>query len=468
MADRCPWRDPHHGFRGVDARAVSELDRAAPEKFHAEAVRARGPEVPHVRPGEQNSVDILADRNRAPGRRIEVREKRADTRRTRVEAAQIPLRLCGVGLFESEVSVRVELDRRVALSKEGKRETQVLRRRVIVAQRDVGAALTAKHGRARDDAVARYPRRLEAEGHAGQVERARFEKQCPIVLEDSNVPHIRRRNGALRRRKGSGRAPIHAPLAQQALVVQPPGEGIPLAFGARAADEFTGSLGAIALAQSRGRKQYTTQEQCGRHDRPPPHRIALRLDSSRPSRPNAWIALTLSDYECRKVCYRWRKFFFPLRRNKGRGLVITQFRRSGDCQVGAALRGRPQVRAIIGRPGRPHRLAPRRRRFFKASDCCFGHQILQPFTAPPWKNFSGVITPSRLNTRPSFRTKRTARRASRGFPATAKSPQRRTARLRAIGSASQFMQPLASFWRETSPAGATQESPGRKPWEQGQ
>ena len=139
--------------------------------------------------------------------------------------------------------------------------------------------------------------------------------------------------------------------------------------------------------------------------------------------------------------------FFPLRRNKGRGLVVTQFRRSGDCQVGAALRGRPQVRAIIGRPGRPHRLAPRRRRFFKASDCCFGHQILQPFTGPPWKNFSGVITPSRLNTRPSFRTKRTARRASRGFPATAKSPQRRTARLRAIGSASQFMQPLARSLR---------------------
>src|SRR5438046_9787403 len=27
---------------------------------------------------------------------------------------------------------------------------------------------------------------------------------------------------------------------------------------------------------------------------------------------------------------------------------------------------------------------------------------------------------------------------------------------------------LASFWRETSPAGATQESPGRKPWEQAQ
>jgi len=27
---------------------------------------------------------------------------------------------------------------------------------------------------------------------------------------------------------------------------------------------------------------------------------------------------------------------------------------------------------------------------------------------------------------------------------------------------------LASFWCETSPAGATQESPGRKPWEQGQ
>jgi len=25
-----------------------------------------------------------------------------------------------------------------------------------------------------------------------------------------------------------------------------------------------------------------------------------------------------------------------------------------------------------------------------------------------------------------------------------------------------------SFWRETSPAGATQESPGRKPWEQAQ
>ena len=27
---------------------------------------------------------------------------------------------------------------------------------------------------------------------------------------------------------------------------------------------------------------------------------------------------------------------------------------------------------------------------------------------------------------------------------------------------------LASFWRETSPAGATQESPGRKPWEEAQ
>jgi len=27
---------------------------------------------------------------------------------------------------------------------------------------------------------------------------------------------------------------------------------------------------------------------------------------------------------------------------------------------------------------------------------------------------------------------------------------------------------LASFRRETSPAGATQESPGRKPWEQAQ
>ena len=27
---------------------------------------------------------------------------------------------------------------------------------------------------------------------------------------------------------------------------------------------------------------------------------------------------------------------------------------------------------------------------------------------------------------------------------------------------------LVSFWRETSPAGATQESPGRKPWEQAQ
>ena len=27
---------------------------------------------------------------------------------------------------------------------------------------------------------------------------------------------------------------------------------------------------------------------------------------------------------------------------------------------------------------------------------------------------------------------------------------------------------LASFWRDTSPAGATQESPGRKPWEQAQ
>src|SRR5213076_399998 len=27
---------------------------------------------------------------------------------------------------------------------------------------------------------------------------------------------------------------------------------------------------------------------------------------------------------------------------------------------------------------------------------------------------------------------------------------------------------LSSFWCETSPAGATQESPGRKPWEQGQ
>src|SRR5207247_9967656 len=122
-----------------------ELDRAAPEKFHAEAVRARGPEVPPREPGEQNSSDSPADRNRAPGRRIEVREKRADTRRTRVEAAQIPLRLCGVGLFESEVSVRVELDRRVALSKEGKRETQGLRRRLDGAQRDVGPALTAKN-----------------------------------------------------------------------------------------------------------------------------------------------------------------------------------------------------------------------------------------------------------------------------------------------------------------------------------
>jgi len=27
---------------------------------------------------------------------------------------------------------------------------------------------------------------------------------------------------------------------------------------------------------------------------------------------------------------------------------------------------------------------------------------------------------------------------------------------------------ITSFWRKTSPAGATQESPGRKPWEQAQ
>jgi len=32
----------------------------------------------------------------------------------------------------------------------------------------------------------------------------------------------------------------------------------------------------------------------------------------------------------------------------------------------------------------------------------------------------------------------------------------------------EFVAALVSFWRETSPAGATQESPGRKPWEQAQ
>ena len=41
---------------------------------------------------------------------------------------------------------------------------------------------------------------------------------------------------------------------------------------------------------------------------------------------------------------------------------------------------------------------------------------------PPCRNFSGVMTPSLLNTRPSFITKLTVRsvsRSSRGFPATA-------------------------------------------------
>src|SRR5207248_11126675 len=52
----------------------------------------------------------------------------------------------------------------------------------------------------------------------------------------------------------------------------------------------------------------------------------------------------------------------------------------------------------------------------------FHQWILHPFTGPLWKNFSGVITPSRLNTRPSFITKRTSRNASisaSGLPATA-------------------------------------------------
>src|SRR5688572_27989303 len=36
-----------------------------------------------------------------------------------------------------------------------------------------------------------------------------------------------------------------------------------------------------------------------------------------------------------------------------------------------------------------------------------GYRIRHPFTGPPLKNRSGVITPSRLNTMPSFRTNTT-------------------------------------------------------------
>ena len=49
-------------------------------------------------------------------------------------------------------------------------------------------------------------------------------------------------------------------------------------------------------------------------------------------------------------------------------------------------------------------------------------RILQPLTGPPWKKLSGVTTPSRLNTVPSFMTNCTSRRASissSGLPATA-------------------------------------------------
>ena len=50
------------------------------------------------------------------------------------------------------------------------------------------------------------------------------------------------------------------------------------------------------------------------------------------------------------------------------------------------------------------------------------HRIRQPFTGPALKNTSGVTTPSRLNTMPSFITNWTSRRASMsssGLPGTA-------------------------------------------------
>src|SRR5262249_5988561 len=50
------------------------------------------------------------------------------------------------------------------------------------------------------------------------------------------------------------------------------------------------------------------------------------------------------------------------------------------------------------------------------------HRILQPLTGPPWKNPAGVITPSRLNTWPSFITNRTffsASTSSSGLPGSA-------------------------------------------------
>ena len=34
----------------------------------------------------------------------------------------------------------------------------------------------------------------------------------------------------------------------------------------------------------------------------------------------------------------------------------------------------------------------------------FDHRMRQPLTGPPWKKAAGVITPSRLKTRPSFIT----------------------------------------------------------------
>src|SRR5262249_4071960 len=50
------------------------------------------------------------------------------------------------------------------------------------------------------------------------------------------------------------------------------------------------------------------------------------------------------------------------------------------------------------------------------------HRILQPLTGPPWKNFSGVMIPSFLNTSPFFITNCTffsAAMSSSGLPGMA-------------------------------------------------
>src|SRR5262249_53480045 len=58
------------------------------------------------------------------------------------------------------------------------------------------------------------------------------------------------------------------------------------------------------------------------------------------------------------------------------------------------------------------------------------YRIRQPLTGPPWKNGPGVITPSRLNTRPSFITNCTrfsASISSSGLPGTAMRSARKPA-----------------------------------------